>query len=1052
MGESTNESLQVETGRDQQSDPCQFLEVFQRPPARLRGKPFWSWNGTLDKNEIVRQIDVMKEMGMGGAFMHSRTGLKTEYLGDEWFELINAGAEKFGENGLEGWLYDEDRWPSGTAGGIVTTDLKYRMRSLVMCHYKGGDAIDWPAQEDFFEAHLVDLAGLNLSAYTQIERHAYTHCPEGQQLLVFFREIHPSNSFYNGGAYLDTLNREATDAFINSTHEKYREHCGQHFGQSILGIFTDEPHRGFILCDNVQQPGAGASSHSLPYTEGLFELFESHFDTPLRGRLPELIFQYQGHHLSLLKWQYVELLQRLFIENWARPYADWCEANNLLLTGHVLHENTLAAQVVPVGSLFRYYETMSYPGIDVLSNCCAEFWIAKQVVSSARQFGKPYVLSELYGCTGWDMGFDGHKRIGDWQAFQGVNLRCHHLSLYSLAGESKRDYPASILDQSVWYTEYKYVEDYFSRINHVLEQGDPDCDVLVVHPGESLWAQFHLGWATWLGSDSAQIDVIEDKFSCLYHWLADAQIDFDYGDEEQMDRLGSIEVIDGEVFFRLGQMRYRSIVLGGMDTMRRSTLKRLQEFASAGGSVVFVGPCPSYVDVLPSEAAVQFAGEAVHCDWSQASLVAAVRPVCDQLLQLNRGEGVPGVISHVRRLENGDVILALVNTTEATIQGVEVSLSVVGQVERLNCRDGSVCREKPQANNGALAWTLTFDPLQEHVFRVYVNSIPAEEFSEPCRKTAAYAHSLTLDAPFDYELSEPNALVLDKARYKLGDGSWRATEEFLRVDKYVREQLGWPLRTGTMVQPWCRDGEPEVGPMLHLEYDFEVEVMPAALALVMEQPERWELCLNGEPVSLPVDGDFFIDAAFKQIELPMKHLKVGMNTLSLQTTMKADTDIEALFLIGDFGVEPRGSHFALTTLPEQLMIGDLVPQGLPFYSGKVCYSTALDAISEGQPFVCELPDFAGACIQVQCSETVEMLAFPPYRAEFTASCAQPVLRIDVYLTRQNLFGPFHRLPQKSPITSPESFRTEGDEYTEEYLFFPAGLLAAPVISFEPHSE
>jgi hypothetical protein len=1047
MAELTYEKLNLRTGSDPLGDLCQFHEIFQCPPSRLRGKPFWSWNGCMDRDEILRQIEVMGRMGMGGAFMHSRTGLKTEYLGHEWFDLINAGAERFGQNGLEGWLYDEDRWPSGTAGGMVTTDLQYRMRSIVMRHYNGGDVIDWSSEEDFLEAYLVDLEGLNLSDYTQIERHAYTHCPAGQQLLVFFREIHPSNSFYNGGAYLDTLNRDATEAFIASTHEKYREHCGQHFGQSILGIFTDEPHRGFILCDKVEQPGASQSSHSLPYTEGLFDLFESHFGTPLRGRLPELIFQYRGQPLSLLKWQYVELLQRLFIDNWARPYADWCRKNNLLLTGHVLHENTLAAQVIPVGSLFRYYETMSYPGIDVLSNCCTDFWIAKQVVSSARQFGKPYVLSELYGCSGWDLGFDGHKRIGDWQAFQGVNLRCHHLSLYSLAGESKRDYPASILDQSVWYSEYKHVEDYFSRINHVLEQGVPDCDVLVVHPGESLWAQFYLGWATWLGSASAQIDAIENKFSTLYHWLADAQIDFDYGDEEQIGRLGVVEVVDGEAFFRLGQMRYRSIVLGGLDTVRSSTLKQLQDFVSIGGSVVFVGPCPGYVDVLPSEAAVAFADVAVRCNWSQVSLVAAVRAVCDQLLQLNRGLGVPGVISHVRRLENGDVILALVNTTELTISDVDVHLAVVGQVERLNCRDGSTCREEPELNDGALRWTLSFAPLQEHVFRVYVNSMPIGQLSDSCLETPVYRNSILLDGAFEYELSEPNVLVLDKARWKLEDGLWQVTEEFLRIDKYVRKQLGWPLRNGTMVQPWCRKGEPETGPMLQLEYDFEVEIMPAALTLVMEQPERWELCLNGQSVSLSVDGDYFIDAAFKRIELPVAHLKEGINTLSLQTIIMEDTDIEALFLIGDFGVEQRGTHFALTSLPEQLMIGDLVSQGLPFYSGKVCYSTALDAISENQPFVCELPDFASACVQVQCAEAVEMLAFPPYRAAFTAPCAQPLLQIDVYLTRQNLFGPFHRLPRKSPITSPESFRTEDAEYTEEYLFFPSGLLAAPVISF-----
>ena len=68
--------------------------TFQDPGHEWRGKPFWSWNGRLDKDELIRQLHVFKEMGMGGAFMHSRVGLKTEYLGWDWFDLTNAVADE----------------------------------------------------------------------------------------------------------------------------------------------------------------------------------------------------------------------------------------------------------------------------------------------------------------------------------------------------------------------------------------------------------------------------------------------------------------------------------------------------------------------------------------------------------------------------------------------------------------------------------------------------------------------------------------------------------------------------------------------------------------------------------------------------------------------------------------------------------------------------------------------------------------------------------------------------------------------------------------------
>ena len=135
----------------------------------------------------------------------------------------------------------------------------------------------------------------------------------------------------------------------------------------------------------------------------------------------------------------------------------WCQAHGILLTGHVLHEDSLAAQTIPCGSMMRYYEHMDYPGIDVLALDNENFWLVKQLASVGRQLGKSWLLSELYGCADWQTNFTDHKRIGDWQALFGINIRCHHLSWYTMAGEAKRDYPASISFQSRWCEEYAAV-------------------------------------------------------------------------------------------------------------------------------------------------------------------------------------------------------------------------------------------------------------------------------------------------------------------------------------------------------------------------------------------------------------------------------------------------------------------------------------------------------------------------------------------------------------------------------------------------------------------
>ena len=86
-----------------------LIKQLNNPTSEYRGAPFWSWNGTLDPEELRKQIRVMRDMGMGGFFMHARTGLDTAYLSDEWFECVTACVDEAEELEMRPWLYDEDR-------------------------------------------------------------------------------------------------------------------------------------------------------------------------------------------------------------------------------------------------------------------------------------------------------------------------------------------------------------------------------------------------------------------------------------------------------------------------------------------------------------------------------------------------------------------------------------------------------------------------------------------------------------------------------------------------------------------------------------------------------------------------------------------------------------------------------------------------------------------------------------------------------------------------------------------------------------------------------
>ncbi|MBR5751007.1 MAG: hypothetical protein IKX84_01345, partial [Clostridia bacterium] len=105
---------------------------FVSPPAAFRGVPFWAWNCRVTKEKIARQTEYFRQMGMGGAMVHPRTGMDTEYLSGEYMDLVSFAEEELRAKGMTCWLYDEERFPSGCAGGIVTRDMRFRARQLVL--------------------------------------------------------------------------------------------------------------------------------------------------------------------------------------------------------------------------------------------------------------------------------------------------------------------------------------------------------------------------------------------------------------------------------------------------------------------------------------------------------------------------------------------------------------------------------------------------------------------------------------------------------------------------------------------------------------------------------------------------------------------------------------------------------------------------------------------------------------------------------------------------------------------------------------------------------
>jgi hypothetical protein len=1025
-----------------------LLADFLTPATAFRGKPFWSWNGELDETELLRQIHVFKEMGFGGFFMHSRTGLSTEYLGDEWFRLTNLCADEAAKLGMEAWLYDEDRWPSGTAGGLVTQNPVFRQQFVSARQIRPAD-FNWDDQ--ILAAFAATVDGLNLSDCKRLVRN---DIPEADRTVLVFRIEHAAeSSFYNGNTYVDTLSRAATDAYLDMTHEQYRARCGNRLGSIIQGIFTDEPHRGPVM--NGFSLSNANRLWMTPWTETLVEEFRAAFGYDLAEHLPELFFRLNGEPVAPVKWQYMELLQQLFLRNFAKPMFDWCNQHNMQLTGHVLHEDTLTAQACMQGSLARFYEFMHVPGIDILGEGNRSYWVAKQLSSVARQLGQKWMLSELYGCTGWQMGFDGHKAVGDWQALFGINVRCHHLAWYTMQGEAKRDYPASISHQSAWWKDYRYVEDYFARMGTLLAHGQPCAGILAVTPIESIWCQIHGGWAENLAAKDESVKSLESAYADLFTWLTGSQAEFDYGDEEMMSRLARVtHRADGKPVIRFGEAEYTVILLGRMTTIRSSTLHLLEEFAAAGGQIIFAGEPPTYVDAVRSSGAASLADRVTRVAWDQSAIVRACRSASDIRVEITRDDGsnAPQVFCQLRCDESGNIVMAVLNTDrEKGISGARLRLigsETDAAVAEWDCATSQrfACPAQRTEQN-QLHWTTDLAPGGS---RAFIIGSSADAGLRP-RPRHATIRRRELDQSFRFELTEPNVCVLDMPQLQIDDGPWQPAAEMLKVDRMVRTAFGLQWRSGEMVQPWFRrrtDPHRPVKGTVRLRFNFTIEKLPStAIELALEQPQSFRAQLNSTPIGTGKQDivGWWVDHSIHRVRIPMHALCIGSNKLELETDFHEDINLEALYLLGDFGVRVDGAHVTLTAMPTALNPADITTQGLPFYGGGIRYHLPIPP-NQKMPLLLELPNLGAACAKVvRDGAPAALIAWHPYRVEVTDLIANNELTLEVTLTRRNTFGPLHQLPLMTPYYGPGNFTTEGNKWSDPFVLFASGLLAAPVL-------
>ncbi|MCX7841977.1 MAG: glycosyl hydrolase [Clostridia bacterium] len=976
----------------------ELLNNLKNASNEYRPVPFWSWNDKLEPDILKWQIREMKKAGLGGYFMHARSGLKTRYLSEEWMECIKACIEEGKALGMGAWCYDEEGWPSGFAGGIVPSlGEKYHVKWLELTKYDPENTVTVENALGFYKINNENIAV----------------------------------SYKTNKCYVDILSREVVAEFLKSTHEKYYSLFKEDFGNAMPGFFTDEPQY---------------SSGRIPWSEVIPSSFLNAYGYDLLESLPALFLECEGY--ERIRYDFWKLVNELYTNSFMKQIYDWCNEHGCKLTGHVMAEEGLHGQMYATAGVMPSYQYMHIPGIDWLGRKISSPLSPKQVASVAHQLGKKLVLTETFALCGWDVSFEELKWIAEFQYVNGVNLMCQHLEGYSLKGIRKRDYPPSMFYQQPWWREYALFNDYFTRLGVLLTSGKYQAEVLLLHPVRS-------AWLTYNGTANQDLKWLDDEFFKAVETLSGLHADYHLGDEEIMKKHGRVE--DGRLI--VGQCAYKAVVLPSMVTIDASTLGLLKEFVSAGGKVISIGKLPEYCEGRKSEETDWLKSNTICTDTDTKALKQFIQETGASNIDIMSDGVEVNCIHYMQRLVEDTQVLYLVNHDNEKSYATQVTLRADGSVCSLDVLSLEKKALQYSQQGGFLTFPLDFEPMQSHVILIESHSgIMHTEAAGMKIKPGTHwkiekmdLNALTLDY-CSYSIdggswNEPVPVIqlMDKLLEMKRSCDIAMGFDFeIDMDLSLLKEFYLVMEDAENFEININGTEikyTDIGYWKDISFkkiDIRQHLINGSNHIILrrrfyQSPKVYE-ALFGENILETETNKLTYDVELESIYLVGNF---GVKSKSSYTS----GDRKALFTKGPF---------VITDSPCIVTGSDLTQQGLCFFSGSITLGQEIIVPDTPDNIVLDLGHpKAAMCKAYLNGVTVKPLFWAPYKIDITGYVKPGTNKLEVQLFsgNRNLLGPHHHKRGELYAVCPTSFGFKkgwgeedmDDQWTDTYCFVEFGM-------------
>lgn len=626
-------------------------------------------NATLDekKSVVTNYLLDIKSRGFGGIVNNVCT---RNYTLDptEW-EVFAFVADECERLGLRLWIYDEDGYPSGAAGGLTIAenpDFEATAVAMVKTELPAGETItvDLPRGHQHFlwaATYPCDENGTLIpdenGAYVPVDTadcRCSTHpvtlknpTDTPALALCFVRKrlyegTHSVHNVFQCRRYIDVTNRDAVAAFLRNTYDQYKKHVPTHMNAGagriipkigqIEAIFTDEPSLMGCYINAGLYPKTVKDPYDdemplypvLTYGRDVANAYASRYG---RDLMPDLVHIFLGDtdRSKSVRYDYYTLLSDLYEESFFSQISDWCARNGISFSGHLLLEDDIRYHTVFEGNFFSLLRHMHFPGIDMLQSipsmlCHSDYAFTPKLVSSiARAYNRPHVMSEV----------SAHAQGGNVTHDQMYASLC---AQYALGVDIFTYYYGERFMDPETYTKYNHA---LGRIDNLMA-GRTVADALLYYPIET--CQMHHR-----PSDAQYGIYTEAENNCkrglmaIQNTLLDNQIDFDYADYDVLSRMIVCE--DGTLLSPHGD-RYAALILPPMEYT--PAMANLLSDTAARGNVIQITP--------------------------DTDARAAIEEIPDRLTRraLTADRATHGILRLVRDTSNGRACL-LVNTNEESV-------------------------------------------------------------------------------------------------------------------------------------------------------------------------------------------------------------------------------------------------------------------------------------------------------------------------------------------------------------------------------------------------